>query len=460
MGRKNAKTALAACIALLHLVGPEAVADTELYSAALSKEQASITYKFICLLLDHAPQLDSYVVRRATHKQLENPHLQINFEALSSESKTKYGLSPSLVIFDELGEVEAPTYPLYEALDTAAAAEEGPLTVVISTQAATDTALLSTMIDSALAGNDPSTVLHLFTAPDDCDLLDVDAIKAANPAFGDFQSERETLASLQKAKSMPALESSRRRYMLNQRVHTVGGYVTPATWARNAGPGGLTLEGAHCFGGLDLSAVNDLTAFVLVGKVKGVWVVECWFWLPNIGLDEKSEKDMVPYTTWRDQGFIQASPGSTISYAHVAETLRGIFDRRNIVGVNFDRWRMAHLLPHLEAAGFSEDEIERFHEFGQGYQSMTPALRDLEAELIEGRLAHGDNPVLRMCALNGVIEMDHAENRRLTKKIARGRIDGLVALVMAMGLGMTTAPDDDGPDLYQMLADLEAAKHG
>jgi phage terminase large subunit-like protein len=179
------------------------------------------------------------------------------------------------------------------------------------------------------------------------------------------------------------------------------------------------IEGVPVYGGLDLSAVNDLTALVLTGRVDGIWQVHPTFWLPAEGLREKAAKDRVPYDVWRDQGHLLAAPGKSVDYEYVAEYLRGLFDRLDVRKIAFDRWGFKHLKPWLLKAGFSEQQIEGddavFEEFGQGFQSMSPALRDLEGEILNGRLAHGAHPVLTMCAANAVVQTDPAGNRKLAK---------------------------------------------
>jgi phage terminase large subunit-like protein len=101
---------------------------------------------------------------------------------------------------------------------------------------------------------------------------------------------------------------------------------------------------------------------------------------------------------------------------------------------------MKHLKPWLAKAGFTEAELERFVDFGQGFQSMSPALRDLESALLSGRIAHGKHPVLTMCAQNAVVMRDPAGNKKLTKSKSRGRIDGMVSLAMAMSVAATYEP--------------------
>ena len=230
-------------------------------------------------------------------------------------------------------------------------------------------------------------------------------IRRANPAFGSFLNAREVLAMAQDAKRMPAREVEYRNLILNQRIEISNPLVSPAVWSACGSPVGV-LEGVPLYGGLDLSSTTDLTALVLIGWRDGKWRVQPTFWLPSEGLSEKAVADRVPYDLWHGQGYLQATPGKTVSYEFVAGHLRNLFRRYDIRKIGFDRWNMKHLKPWLSRAGFSEQMVEdRFVEFGQGMQTMSPALRDLEQILIEGQLAHGNHPVLSMCVANTVITL-------------------------------------------------------
>ena len=436
MGRKNAKTTLAACLLLAHLCGPPAKSkpNSQLFSAAQSREQAGIIFSLAAKMVRINPALARIVTIQETAKSLICTELGTRYRALSADATTAYGLSPQLVIHDELGQVRGPRSALYEALETATGAQENPLSIIISTQAPTDADLFSVLIDDALAGHDPHTVVKLYTAPADLDPFNETIIALANPALGTFLNTQEVLAMAAAAKRMPAREAEYRNLILNQRVEPTHMFVSPAVWKACGGPVG-SLAGLMLYGGLDLSEVADLTALVLIGWRDGKWHVQPTFWLPSEGLSEKATADRLPYDLWRTQGYLQTTPGRTVSYEHVADHLRGLFRHYNIAKIGFDRWNMRHFLPWLLKAGFNEQFVkDHFVEFGQGMQSMSPALRDLEQVLLEGHLAHGDHPVLSMCAANTVIAIDDAGNRKPSKKRSVGRIDGMVALAMAIGV--------------------------
>lgn len=435
-GRKNAKTTLSAMLLLLHLVGPESRPNSQLFSAAQSRDQASIVFNLCAKMVRMNPDLSRYVAIRDTAKQLICHELGTLYRALSADASTAYGLSPVLTIHDEMGQVKGPRSELYEALETASAAHDDPLTIVISTQAATDADLLSVLIDDAAKGTDPKTKLFLYTAPDDLDPFGEEALKAANPAFGDFQSADELRAMAHDAKRMPSREAEFRNLILNQRVEAIAPFISKSVWDLN-GADVSEFEGHSVYCGLDLSETSDLTALTMVARIDGVWHVRPIFWLPAEGLTDKARKDRTPWDLWARQGHLDTTPGHAVEYSYVTSKLYELWQDYDIQGVAFDRYNYRHLKPWLEQAGFTDHELEKFIEFGQGFVSMAPAVRELEALLLNGKIRHGMQPVLTMCAANAVTESDAAGNRKLSKKRSRGRIDGLVALAMAVSVATT-----------------------
>lgn len=448
-GRKNAKTTLAAFLLLLHTCGPEARPNSQLNSAAQSKEQAAILFKLAAKVVRMSPDLNAVVVIRDTIKELFCPELGTLYKALSAEASTAYGLSPVFIVHDELGQVKGPRSELYDALETAVGAHEHPLSIIISTQAATDADLLSVLIDDAAQGNDPKVVLSLYTAPLDLDPFSDEAMQAANPAFGDFLNAELVRGMAEDARRMPAREAQYRNLVLNQRVEASSPFVSRSLWASCGGEPEEFDADTAVYAGLDLSAVNDLTAFVPIGKAGGIWSVRPVFWLPAEGLEEKARKDRVPYDVWRDSGHLQAAPGRSVDYEYVAEFLWRFCQANNVRKIAFDRWGFRHLRPWLLKAGFTDETIDEiFEEFGQGFQSMSPALRELEGDLLNGRVAHGNHPVLTMCAANAVVQSDPSGNRKLAKDKSSGRIDGMVALVMARGVAPLDEDEEAGWNDY------------
>lgn len=450
IARKNGKSATIAALALAHLVGPEAKLNSQIISGAQSRDQAGIIYKLAEKMVNLNPELRKLVRSVPSSKMLVGLPMNVEFRSISAEAKTAHGLSPVVAILDEIGQVSGPRDEFVEAIETSQGAHEHPLLIAISTQAATDADMFSQWLDDAAQSHDPRIVAHVHAAPEGCDLMDRSAWSAANPALGAFRSEQDMEVFASRALRLPSSENSFRWLFLNQRIEATAPFISRGVWEACSAPP-LPLEGIPVYGGLDLSATTDLTALVLIGQVDGVWQVHPHFWLPADGLREKARVDRVPYDLWHDQGLLMAAPGASVDYEYVASHLRGLFDLLDIQKLAFDRWGFKHLRPWLLKAGFGDDEIAaRFTEFGQGMQSMSPALRELEGAILNGRLAHGGHPVLTMCMAGAVVRSDPAGNRKLDKSRSRSRIDGAVALAMAIAAGAAEA--DETADLLSMIA--------
>ena len=445
--RKNAKTVEAALIVLLHLCGPEAKGkfNQQMYCAAQSRDQAAVLFNYLKQIVRMSPKLARVVEIKEGSKTLVVPELGNTFQALSAEAGTKHGKSVALVVHDELGQVRGPTSEMYTVMETACAAHEAPLSVIISTQAATDNDLLSILIDDALEAADPRTVVKLDKADDDADPFDVETIRSANPAFDVFMNQEEVLKNARDASRMPSFEADFRNLHLNQRVETNDPFLTAGIWRENGGTPVDDWSEFDVFCGLDLSETRDLTAFVAVAvdKSTGTYHVKPTFWLPGEGLRDKAKNDRVAYDVWANQGYLETTPGRVISYDFVARYLYDFFMSHNVRAVNFDRWNMKHFVPALERAGFTEEMIEKFEPFGQGVVSMSPAMRTLESAVYETKLRHGMHPVLSMCAANAIVTLDAAGNRKLDKKKSTGRIDGMVALLMAISGAASSMETED-----------------
>ena len=445
VSRKNGKTGLIAGLLLAHLIGPEAKQNSQIVSGAMSRDQAALVFKLASDMVRLSPQLSKDVRIIPSGKRLIGLPLNTEFKALAADGKTAHGLSPVLAILDEVGQVRGPQSDFIDAITTSQGAHAEPLLIAISTQAASDADLLSIWIDDAKASNDPRIVCHLYAAPEGCELMDESAWKAANPALGVFRSLDDLREQLTQAQRMPSMENSARNLLLNQRVSTDSPFVSPAVW-KACGTVAEPFDGP-VYAGLDLSARTDLTALVLIGKSAGVWQVAPYFWTPEKGLADRAKRDRVPYDVWARQGFIRTTPGASVDYGYVAREMADILGDCDVHAVAYDRWRMDILQRELDALGLALP----MHPFGQGFKDMGPAVDALEAELVNGRLAHGMHPVLSMCAANAVVTKDPAGSRKLDKAKATGRIDGLQALAMAVGVAGTTPVPVEAPDELVMM---------
>jgi len=446
VARKNGKSALIAAILLAHIVGPEAKQNSQIVSGARSRDQAALVFKLAEKMVRLSPQLSEIVRVVPSSKMLIGLVMNVEYKAISAEAGTAHGLSPVLAILDEVGQVRGPQDSFIEAIETAQGAHASPLLIAISTQAATDADLFSNWLDDAANAKDRRIVSHVYTAPEDCALGDKKSWRAANPALGKFRSLQDMADFAKQAARLPAKENSFRWLYLNQRIEAVSPFLSKSEWEANATAADVPL-GSPCWAGLDLSASRDLTALVLVFPIDDQFHVVPHFFLPRQGIRERSQSEKYPYDTWAKQGYLTLIDGPVIIPSVIAMAVAEISQDYDLQLLSYDRWRIHDFQRELDNIGAQIPMAS----FGQGFKDMAPAVDKVERLVAERKLRHGGNPILNMCAAGAVIEQDPAGNRKLTKKKSLNRIDGLVALAMALGCMSTegeivmTSPWDD-PD--------------
>jgi phage terminase large subunit-like protein len=448
LARKNGKSALISALLLAHIIGPERLQNSQIVSGARSREQAGIIYNLAEKMLNLQSKFQGLYRLVPSSKRIIGLKSNVEYRALSADGTTAHGLSPVLAILDEVGQVRGSQDDFIDAITTAQGAHKSPLLIAISTQSANDADLFSQWIDDALNSKDPKIVCHLYAAPKDAGLLDKDAWIAANPALGLFRSLEDLEEQAKQAARMPTAENTFRNLCLNQRVSTVSAFISREVWEANSGKV-LPFGNAPVFAGLDLSARTDLTALVLTAKIAGVWHTVSYFWTPENGLVDRSKRDRQPYDVWARQGYMNTTPGSTVDYEFVAQDIAAIVEPLNLQVIAYDRYRIDMLKKEFERIGVNLPLAM----WGQGFKDMTPAIETLEAELLNHRVAHGNNPVLTMCAANAIITSDPAGNRKLDKHKATGRIDGMVAMAMAFGISQKHDNLDDSEEFNRFLCD-------
>lgn len=458
MARKNAKTALIAMLTLVHLCGPEAIRNGELYSVAFEQDQAAQVFRYMASMIYASPALCARLNVVDTQKLIRDPVSGSFYKTLSRESKGKLGKSTSFFIFDE-GAQYGQDRRLLDAMITSTSAHAAPLKIYISTQAPNDVAWFSELVDYGKQINSGEIIDHSFVAfiyevPPEADPWDENNWYLANPHLGIFKNIEVMREMADKAKRFPSFEASFRNFELNQRVSAEASFIPVDVWKRNGAVPDLSLfeSDCPCFCGLDLSEKNDLTSAVFACMDDDrQWHIDSHFWSPKDGIKERSQRDRVPYDLWAKQGYLTDVPGRIIDYEYIARFLGDCHAHRNIQGVRFDRWRIELLAQELRKAGIpcwiegKEDPVAgglRLIPHGQGFRDFAPAVDRLEDLLLEERIRHGDHPVLTMCAANTRVIKDPAGNRKFDKKTSTGRIDGMVALGMAVN--WTQDLDDDG----------------
>lgn len=467
VSKKNGKTPIIAAICLGHVHGPEAKRNEQIYSAAYDRDQAKITFEYMRQMIEMDEELSSELVIRTATKEIFCPATGSRYKALSSEVKGKHGLGPAVLIFDELAQFGVDRI-FYDTLMQGRGAHEEPLAWIISTQSPDDKAVLSELIDYGLLVNsgeihDPTFRLFLWTAPMDADPHDEETWKLCNPALGDFLNLDDMHEASRTAQNMPSAEATFRNLRLNQRIDASQHFISPSIWTACGGEVDLSaFDDRECTGGLDLSGKNDLTALVFQAENDdGVHHVLPYFWTPGDGLRERERRDRAPYCLWRDQGFLEAKPGKVIDYGWIARKIGKLNGILKIAWIRFDRWRVEDLQRELIDAGVDcwIENIDwkpgdtaampdglRLIPHGQGFKDMNPAVEIVEDVLTDQRLRHGGHPVLTYCASNTRVQKDPAGNRKFDKLKSTGRIDGMVALAMAL---VKSEIAKDEPSIYE-----------
>jgi phage terminase large subunit-like protein len=440
MARKNGKTALAAALCLCHLSGPESEPRGQVYSAATEKTQATIIFKEMEAIIKVCSWLEERLNVKVFTKEIDDEINGSTYQAISAEVKSKHGFSSSFFVYDELG--QATSRELWDVLSTSGGARNEPLGLAISTQAKDPLQIMSVLIDYGEKVNagvieDPTFYAAIWRVPepkdeDDFDPFDESIWHLANPALGDFRSLEDMRTSARQCLEMPSQEPAFRNLYLNMRESSEGTpWLLSSDWKRCAGAVDLErLVGRPCYGGLDLASTEDLCAFALF------WPDDAdggdlalWAWCPGDKLTRRATVDKVPYDTWAKQKLIKPTPGKATNKRTIARDLAELQRRFSPASIAYDRWGIQELNRVL-----AEDELVLpLEEFGQGYQSMSPAMKATEIMVAGGRLRHGGNPLLTWCVSNVVVTTDPAENMKPDKRKSTDRIDGAVAAIMAIG---------------------------
>lgn len=472
VARKNGKTALIAALVLVHLIGPEAISNGEIYSAATDREQAGQVFKFARQIVDADPELADLIDVIPSTKTLLCKSNGSFYRALSAEAGTKHGLNPSVWIYDELA--QAKNRELYDVLRTSQGARQEPLGIVISTQSPDPEHPLSKLIDDALVANDKRILVHLYAVPDEVEDIFNEKIWAlANPAMGDFREIEDLRSLADSAARQPMEEASFRNLYLNQRVDQTSPLIPRSEWVACRENGqedkqasGLLIPRERIYLALDLSAVNDLTALVGVSAGWGEERLGAWHWKPKDWIHDHARRDRAMYDVWSrpDQGWLEAPPGKVIDYGYVAERIASISADYEVVGLAYDRWRIENLLVEFKRIGLDAYIDEkgdkptssglRLVPWGQGYKDMAPAVDALSASISHRRLRHNGNPVLAFCFANAIVDTDPAGNRKLDKNKTRFRIDGAVATCMGIGLKAREVEPEEAADIGDFIDNM------
>ncbi|RMG98275.1 MAG: terminase large subunit [Chloroflexi bacterium] len=441
VGRKNGKTVIAAGVGL-YLAFLDGEPGAEVYSAATTRDQAKISHRDATEMVRRGP-LSQYIgIYRDNLHELTSGS---KFEPLSSDYNSLDGLNIHGVIADELH--AWPQRDLWGVLKTGTGARRQPLTLAITTAGVNQqgvcweqreylTRVLKGIIDDDTYWGIIYTLDMKTDWPDleqDDDWQNETNWIKANPLMGVSKKIETMRQDAHEAANNPAALNSFLRWHLNIWTQAQTRWINPVQWAA-CGEYVVDeeeLAGRVCYGGLDLSQRYDITAFALVFppvREGEPYQAICRMWIPEENVYDRVVRDRVPYDVWIRQAWLQTTPGNVVDYDFILAEIERLRQRYSIQEIGFDRWGMALVTQRLQEMGGDDWVVP----IGQGYASMSAPMKELGVMIASKRLAHGNNPVLNWMADNLVAAEDAAGNIKPDKGKAREKIDGMVALIMAL----------------------------
>jgi len=431
--KKNGKSELSAGIALF-LLCADGEERAEVYGCAGNRQQASIVFEVAADMIRNCPPLARRTKILTAAKKIVYLPTNSVYQVLSAEAYSKHGFNISGVVFDELH--VQPNRKLFDVMTKSSGDARTQTLYFLITTAGNDVNSIGYETHQKavdiIEGRKVDTTFYpvIYSAGENEDWTSPEVWRRVNPSLGVTVDIEKVQAACDSAKQNPAEENSFRQLRLNQWVKQDIRWMPMHKWdACNFAVDAESLKGRICFGGLDLSTTTDITAFTLVfpSEYEGdKYQVLSYFWLPEETLDLRVRRDHVPYDLWQRQGYLQTTEGAVIHYSFIEKFIENLGEQFNIQEIAIDRWNATQITQNLEEMGFT------MAQFGQGYSSMSAPTKELMNLVLERRIAHGGNPVLRWMADNVFVETDSAGNIKPSKKKSTEKIDGIVALVMAL----------------------------
>jgi len=430
--RKNGKTTLAASI-ICYVLFSEKERGNELYAAAGDRGQANILFSIVSNMVIQNKELSSRA--KVFRNSITNESKGNFFQAISSDSKTKHGYSAGCVIMDELH--VQPNRDLYDTLLTSTGARIEPLFISITTAGYNKNSIgwevynYAKQVQNKLI-EDSSFYSAIYEADIDDDITDEEVWKKANPNYGISLRKEYMKRESQRAVDVPSYQNTFKRLMLNIWTDSQTAWIGAKEWELCEGDVDLQkLKNKECYVGLDLASTRDISALVLLFKEEEKFIIVPYFFIPEENAKKRSERDKVDYVTWIRDNHIIATNGDVTDYNFIKQKILDLGKEYLIQSICYDRWNASQMVIDLQNEGVPMEP------FGQGFVSLSAPSKQLEALILGKEIIHNNNPVLKWMIANTVMEEDAAGNIKPSKKKSSEKIDGTVALVMALGCYMT-----------------------
>jgi phage terminase large subunit-like protein len=427
--KKNGKSAMCSGLAL-YLLAADEEPGAEVYCAAADRDQAGIVYREASAMAKSCKILKDYIHASDSIKNLALPSTNSFLRAISRESTTAEGLNIHGLIFDELHAQK--TRDLWDTLRYGGASRDDPMIISITTAGYDRESICWEQHDYACKVRDgiiqdDTFFPYIRAAEEGDDWTDPEVWKKANPSWKETFSEEDFLQAFNEAKESSAKENSFKRYRLNIWTEQATRWLKMASWDKCAGEVlRKELRGKPCWLGLDLAATTDIAALVAVFPSEGNAVLP-FFWVPEENATKREHRDRVPYLTWAREGLVELIPGKSIKVEYIRRRINEIAKEFSVQEIGYDPWNAGSLATQLEEEdGFTLVQVR------QGYVTMNEPSKYLEKLILDEDIRHGGNPVLRWMASNVAVEIDTTMNIKPSKKHSYERIDGVVALIIAL----------------------------
>ena len=445
--RKNGKSNLSAALALAELfVGAEKGA--EIYCCASSRDQAKIVFDVCRQMIKNSSILmrSCQVYQNSIVLKDSNSFLK----AVAAEAGLLHGANASMVVYDELH--TAKNRDLWDVMATSMGARKQPLMMTITTAGMFDPNSIcyelysyGKKVRDQIIDDDTFLPLIYEADPDD-DIQSEDTWRKANPNYEISITKQYFEKMSKEARLLPSSEIAFRQLHLNQWVSSLSGWITDTEWMESSGEVDIEkLKGRQCFGGLDLAQVEDVCALVLVFPFEdGSLKVLPFFFVSESAVERRRNQTGGSYDNFVSRGELIVTDGNSTDYDVIKNKILECAEVFDIQSIAYDRWNSNALINQLSDAGIETDP------FGQGFISMTAPIKNAEIMIKKKQLHHGENAMLRWMVSNVVAKRDDAENIKFSKSKAGDKIDGVVAMIMAIGEKMSVEKSDQsGISVYE-----------
>jgi len=441
--RKNGKSIIGGGIGI-YMFTADGEFGAEVYSGATTEKQAWEVFRPAKLMVERTPDLKDFFGVDVNASNMCRTEDGSRFEPVIG--KPGDGSSPSCAIVDEYHEHQDST--LFDTMETGMGSREQPVMLVITTAGSSIGGPCHQLVRDAermLEGaiDRPDLWAMLYTIDKDDDWTDEKALIKANPNYGVSISADFLQARQRDAMQSAAKQATFRTKHLNEWVGAKNAWLNMLRWKEAPPRKSLAeLEGRPCIIGLDLASKIDIAGLLLVfPPVEGdpLWHVHGRYYLPEARVVEELDSNTARYREFDALGLLTLTDGEVIEYEVVKEDLREFAGRFDVLEVAYDPWQATQLGQEMQAEGLLMVEVR------QTVQNLSEPMKEVEALVLQKKLAHGDCPILTWMASNVVAKLDAKDNIYPNKERPENKIDGVVALITAMCRAIS--PEEAGPDL-------------